>query len=97
MHGLKASVPLVAAVAITNDASGQTVVDNGLGFGPGPKGPSQPGQAMSAQGSVQRTLHGPRGEMNGAMLADGTILRLPPPKAERFAALLAPGQTIARQ
>jgi len=28
------SVPLVAAVSITNDASGQTVIDNGPGLGP---------------------------------------------------------------
>jgi hypothetical protein len=49
------------------------------------------------QGRVQTVLHGPRGEVNGAMLDDGTILRLPPPEADRFAALLAPGQSIAAQ
>ncbi|MGH8323609.1 MAG: hypothetical protein ACRETD_07400 [Steroidobacteraceae bacterium] len=98
VRGLKAlSVPLVAAVSITNDASGQSVMDNGPGFGAGPKGRPQPGQMMSIQGRVQTTLHGPRGEANGAMLEDGTILRLPPPEAERLAALLAPGQTIAIQ
>jgi hypothetical protein len=98
VRGLKAlSVPLVAAIAITNDATGRSVVDRGPGFGPGPKGPREAGQAMSVQGRVQTTLHGPRGEVNGAMLEDGTILRLPPPEAERFASLLAPGQTIAAQ
>ena len=40
------------------------------------------------------TLHGPRGEVNGALLDDGTILRLPPPEAYRFAALLQPGQLL---
>jgi hypothetical protein len=95
VRGLKAlSVPLVAAISITNDGSGQTVVDRGPGFGPGPKGPPQPGQAMTVQGRVQTTLHGPRGEVNGAMLDDGTILRLPPPEAERLVSLLAPGQTV---
>ncbi len=39
-------------------------------------------------------LHGPRGELNGALLEDGTILRLPPPEAERLAALLMPGQMV---
>ncbi|MGH6847039.1 MAG: hypothetical protein ACREC0_06270 [Methylocella sp.] len=98
VRGLKAlSVPVIAAVSITNDASGQSVIDNGPGFGAGPKGPPQPGQMMSVQGRVQTTLHGPRGEVNGAMLDDGTILRLPPPEAERFASLLAPGQAIAVQ
>jgi hypothetical protein len=43
------------------------------------------------------SLHGPRGELSGAMLDDGTILRLPPPEAERLAALLMPGQTIVVQ
>jgi hypothetical protein len=40
-------------------------------------------------------LHGRRGEVNGALLDDGTVLRLPPPEAERFAASLQAGQTVA--
>jgi len=87
----------VAAISITNDATGQSVVDRGPGFGPGPKGPRDAGQPMSVQGRVQTPLHGPRGEVNGAMLEDGTIVRLPPPEAERLASLLAPGQTIIAQ
>jgi hypothetical protein len=43
------------------------------------------------------TLHGPKGDVNGALLDDGTIVRLPPPEAERFASLLASGQAIAVQ
>ncbi len=97
VRGLKAlSAPLFAAIAITNDASGYTVVDRGPGAGPGP-GPREARQGMSLQGRVQMSLHGPRGELNGAMLEDGTILRLPPPEAERLAALLMPGQTIVVQ
>lgn len=96
VRGPKApNAPLVAAVAITNDASGTTVVDAGPG-GPGP-GPRGAGQPANLQGRVQMSLHGPRGELNGALLEDGTVLRLPPHEAERFAALLAPGQTIAAQ
>jgi hypothetical protein len=98
VRGLKAlTVPLVAAVSITNDSSGQSVVDNGPGFGPGPRGSREAGQPVTVQGRVQTTLHGPRGVVNGAVLDDRTILRLPPPEAERLAALLAPGQTIAAQ
>ncbi|MGB9164285.1 MAG: hypothetical protein WCC41_07525, partial [Rhodomicrobium sp.] len=33
--------------------------------------------------------------INGALLDDGAIVRLPPPEAARFAALLSPGQTIS--
>jgi hypothetical protein len=49
---------------------------------------------MTVQGRVQAALHGPRGEVNGAMLDDGTILRLPPPEAARLATLLTAGQTV---
>jgi hypothetical protein len=91
VRGLKAlGVPLVDAVTVTNDASGQAVVDSG-------NGPRAAGQQLQAQGRVQTVLRGPRGEVNGAILEDGTILRLPPPEAQRFADLLRPGQTIAAQ
>ncbi len=35
-----------------------------------------------------------RGEVNGALLEDGTVLRVPPPEAERFTTLLQSGQTV---
>ena len=52
------------------------------------------GQAMQVQGKVKEQLHGPRGDLNGVLLEDGTIVRLPPPEAQRLATELAPGQTI---
>jgi len=48
-------------------------------------------------GKILAVLHGPRGEANGAMLEDGTVLRLPPPEAARLTAMLAPGQTVVAQ
>jgi hypothetical protein len=42
-------------------------------------------------------LHGQQGDINGALLDDGTILRLPPPEAYRFASLLQPGQTVVAE
>jgi hypothetical protein len=96
VRGLKAlNENMINALSVTNDATGQQVVDNGPP--PGGRGPGRlPGmQAMDAQGAVQTVLHGPRGEVNGAVLADGTILRLPPPEATRFADLLRPGATLA--
>ena len=99
VHGLKAlRLPLVAAVAVTNDADGRTVVDAGPPPPPpGPRGPdaAAAGDELSAEGKVQLVLHGPRGEVNGAMLENGTILHLPPPEAERLADLLSPGRTVA--
>ncbi len=113
VRGLRAAaVPMVAAMSVTDDASGQTVVDTGLPGGPGrgphggpdhgpgaprppPAGPAAGPSEMS--GKVLALLHGPRGEANGAVLEDGTVLRLPPPEAARLNAMLAPGQTVVAQ
>jgi hypothetical protein len=74
------------------------------GFGPRPTpGGSSPGQVAplpglsEVQGRVRMALHGPQGEVNGALLEDGTVLRLPPPAAMIFAALLQPGQTLVAE
>ncbi len=93
VHGLQAMAgPMVQAQSITNSATGQTV------SAPGPRGfrppPPPPGQSLSAQGQVKEQLHGPRGELNGVLLTDGTIVRLPPPEAERLASQLAQGATV---
>ena len=89
IHGLRAQVlPLVQAASITNNANGRTVVDNG------PPGPAS-GTETTISGRVSAMLHGARGEVNGALLDNGTVLRLPPPEADRMQALLQPGQTIA--
>jgi hypothetical protein len=113
IHGLRAAaLPLVQAVSITDDATGRTVIDDGppgpgrefappppgrtpLGEASGPEGPTS--GLMEAQGRVRMALHGPQGETNGALLDDGTIVRLPPPEALRFASLLQPGQTIVSE
>ncbi len=104
IHGLHArALPLVQAMSVTNDASGQTVVDTGPhGPGRGPRGHRPPpppaaagaGQQLEAQGVVKMDLHGPRGELNGALLDDGTMIHLPPPEAQRLSADLAPGTTL---
>jgi hypothetical protein len=90
VRGLKAfALPLIDAGTITNDATGAMVVDNG------PPGPDRWGSATTIAGKVSATLHGPRGEINGAILENGTILRLGPREAASLSALLAPGQTLA--
>lgn len=87
IHGLRASgLPLIQARSITNQANGQTVTDSGPGrraFHP-----------MEVQGRVRMSLHGPRGEVNGVLLDNGTVLRLPPHEASRFAEFIKPGQTL---
>lgn len=106
VRGLRAAAaPMVAAMSVTGDASGQTVVDNGPesrpgpGRGPdrGPGAPPSPATVGEVSGKVLIALHGPRGELNGAMLEDGTALRLPPPEATRLSAMLQPGQAVVAQ
>ena len=49
---------------------------------------------IKAQGVIKAQLHGPRGDLNGVLLQDGTIVRLPPPEAQSREAALAVGKTI---
>jgi hypothetical protein len=101
IHGLRAAaLPLVQAVSITDDATGRTVVDNGPpgpGRGPGAGRAAPPSGLTEVQGRVRMSLHGPQGDVNGALLDDGTVLRLPPPEAYRFATLLQPGQALVAE
>lgn len=112
VHGLHAaSLPLVQAVSVTDDANGRTIIDDGPpgpGRRPGAPPASPPrGAAADAespisgltevQGRVRMVLHGPRGDANGALLDDGAILRLPPNEVSRLADLLQPGKTVVAE
>jgi hypothetical protein len=49
------------------------------------------------QGSIRMSLHGARGEINGVLLADGTVLRLPPEAVSNMGSLLQPGRVVVAQ
>jgi hypothetical protein len=88
IHGLKAkAVPLIMAGSITNDATGASVSG-------GWRGPRGDATELEVEGRVKAQLHSPRGDVDGVVLADGTIIRLPPPEAQRLASNLAPGSTV---
>jgi hypothetical protein len=88
VHGLKArALKLVAAASVTNDATHVTIAWSGP---PRLRGAAE----MEAQGMVKAPLYGPRGEVSGALLADGTVIRLPPPEAQRLADVLAVGKAL---
>jgi len=90
VRGLRARVlPLVDAASVTNDATGVSIIDNG------PPGPGRTMAETTLTGRIAAVLHGKRGEVNGALLDNGTILRLPPPEAERLQSFLQPGQPVA--
>jgi hypothetical protein len=91
VRGLRArAMPLVDAASVQNDASGAVVTDNGP-----PAGPVRMANETTVSGRIVTALHGKRGEVNGAVLDNGTTLRLPPPEAERMQALLQQGQTVS--
>jgi hypothetical protein len=104
VQGYRSSyVPLIVAASITDANTGQTVVDNGPpppGSRPPPPPPGMPApgaQQMTVKGKVQMPLYGPRGDVNGALLNDGTIVRIGPREAYEVASLLNPGQALAVQ
>jgi hypothetical protein len=89
IRGLKArQVALIEAVSVSNDATHVSIVDTGP---PDPRGAEQ---RLGASGHVKAQLHGPRGDLNGVLLEDGTIIHLPPDEADRLAAQLAVGQPL---
>ena len=45
-------------------------------------------EKMEAEGRVRLSLFGPKGELRGALLADGTVVRLGPKEAEHVAKLV---------
>ena len=103
VRGWSTGVPnFIVATSLTGQR-GQSVVDQGpppLGMRPPPPPPGQaaPGAQMATvQGRILQALHGPRGDANGAILDDGTTLKLPQPSAWQFASLLQPGQSVVAQ
>lgn len=72
----------VKADAIVNTASGQTVYDQPPPVGEGRPLPphlrAQRLQPQKVEGRVDTVLTGRRGEANGVILADGSIVRFPP-------------------
>jgi hypothetical protein len=87
IHGLKArALPMVAAASVTNDATAATVEFH---MGRYPRWDS-----MQASGTIKEVLHGPRGDTNGALLEDGTIVRMPPREADRLGDALAAGKPL---
>lgn len=52
---------------------------------------------LDAAGRVLRVTSAPRGEPDGVLLMDGTVIKLTPPAAARFTNLLQPGAMVAAQ
>jgi hypothetical protein len=83
---------LIAAVAVTA-ANGASIIDEGPDDER--EHPKLEKKKMSAEGAVRLSLFGPKGELRGALLVDGTMIRIGPKEAEEVARLLAPNASIA--
>jgi hypothetical protein len=85
VQGLKTVAnPVVTAVSLTNDATG-AVVDTR---------PPGPPQQLDDESRIKLQLHDPDGHLNGVLLEDGAIVRMPSPDAGQDAAGLAVGQPL---
>ncbi|WP_407175136.1 hypothetical protein [Bradyrhizobium sp. STM 3562] len=84
---------LLAAVAVTAPDATE-IIDRGPDHDREPA-PKLEKKKMSAAGAVRLSLFGPKGELRGALLADGTVIRIGPKEAKEVARLLAPGASVA--
>lgn len=82
--------PVVEAEEVHNELSGAALTRTGPKPRPD-RGPSH------LSGTVQFTLRGPDGELTGAVLQDGTVLRLSPEDPGQYAAQLTPGRLVTIQ
>ena len=101
IHGMKAAaIALIQAASLTDNSTHRTIVDQGPE--PRPGGPRAVGAVgdsglTQVQGIIRMSLHGAAGEINGAVLTDGTQLRVPPDAAATLSNFLQPGKTIVAE
>lgn len=103
LSGTRDAGGALAAQRITDTRSGQQLEDQPpvAGDRPPPLGPLGPrGGALSrlsVQGQVTHVTTAPRGEPDGVILADGTVIRLTPPIAQQFPSLVQTGAKVSAQ
>lgn len=95
VRGVKPRVAdIVAAVQLTS-ATGVTILDEGPHHhAVQHERPHVDKRSMEATGEVRLALYGPKGELRGAVLTDGTSIRMPPHAAEVLSGYLEPGAFI---
>jgi hypothetical protein len=85
---------IVAAVQVTS-STGVKILDEGPHHGDEKhEKPHVERRPMEAMGEVKLSLYGPKGELRGALLTDGTSIRMPAHAAQALASYLAPGAHI---
>jgi hypothetical protein len=97
VEGFFESPGILHASSIIDLQSQRSVVDTP----PSPEHPRPPRpgsvsrEPLSASGTIRVLTHGKRGEVDGVVLLDGTVIRFPPPVGVQFAALLREGNALA--
>lgn len=86
--------PVLRAASLS--ANGRSVVGQPPAFGSTPPAPRDPRAltAMSASGRVARPLYTGRGDINGVLLDNGSIVRFPPHVGAELAPTLQAGSTL---
>jgi hypothetical protein len=86
----------IRATTITNSTSQQSVVDTPRSAQNPPPGPGrEERQPISATGTIKVLTHAARGEIDGAVLDNGTIVHFPPPVGTQYANLFQVGAPLA--
>lgn len=82
---------IIAAVALTA-RNGAVIVDDGPGGEDEHEPPHRDGkpQRMEADGIVRLSLYGPKGELRGALLEDGTVIRIGAKEAASIPGIAVP-------
>lgn len=96
--GFSAVAGTIRATTITNMATGKSITDTPPAAGaPPPPPPSSASaqQEMNASGTIKALLRAPRGEVDGVVLNDGTIVHFGPRNGTEFASMLVVGQPFA--
>ena len=91
--------PVVKAYTITNTRTGSSVTEREPGLLDRPIMPPSVRDLSLVErhieGIVRVLLYGPRGQVNGAVLEDRSIVRVPPHASYQVASLLQAGQSIS--
>jgi hypothetical protein len=96
IRGLKAQgIPVIQAYSLTS-AAGQAIVDSGPPVLP-PRPLATQSQWLTVSGRVREPLYGPAGDMNGALLDDGTQVHIPPGQAIALGDALQVGKMLTAQ
>jgi hypothetical protein len=95
IDGFTESLNTIHAATITNLRTEHSVTDTPLGPGRLPPTPNLNRQPLSVSGTIRLVTHAPRGEPDGVVLTDGTIVHFPPLAGQDYSNLLQPGRPLA--